>query len=427
MISSFKDNKFNIFKVIYLIPIFLITGPFLADLTVSLCVIFFLYYFFKYEKSYFKNNFFIFFAIIYLYLLLCTIFSTNFIFSLKSTLPYFRFFIFCLATVYLIEKKILVIETLYKIIFLIFFIIFLDSIFQFATGENIFGFKSPLHYRITSFFGDEAILGSYTFKFLMLFLFLNNLVNYKYKNHLFFLGIFMSSIIIILSGDRAPLVFLIICMLFLLFMDFKKIYPLFIIFILSFSIFIFNSDTLKKRIVHMTFQGFYKTLGNFDSQKFEEKKNLEFIQQEKPKFFISQSHHHHIIAALKIFKDHRLIGSGPNTFRVICYDEKNNYKEFSNSCSSHPHNFYIQLLSETGIILPILFLIIFLIVVYKIFFLLIKKNGNISNEYLILLNVFIILFPLSPNGNFFNNWLNIINFFPFGFYLSYYKNYLISK
>ena len=76
----------------------------------------------------------------------------------------------------------------------------------------------------------------------------------------------------------------------------------------------------------MTFQGFYKTLGNFDSQKFEEKKNLEFIQQEKPKFFISQSHHHHIIAALKIFKDHRLIGSGPNTFRVICYDEKNNYK-----------------------------------------------------------------------------------------------------
>ena len=210
-------------------------------------------------------------------------------------------------------------------------------------------------------------------------------------------------------------------------MDFKKIYPLFIIFILSFSIFIFNSDTLKKRIVHMTFQGFYKTLGNFDSQKFEEKKNLEFIQQEKPKFFISQSHHHHIIAALKIFKDHRLIGSGPNTFRVICYDEKNNYKEFPNSCSSHPHNFYIQLLSETGIILPILFLIIFLIVVYKIFFLLIKKNGNISNEYLILLNVFIILFPLSPNGNFFNNWLNIINFFPFGFYLSYYKNYLISK
>ena len=427
MISSFKNNKFNIFKVIYLIPIFLITGPFLPDLTVSLSVIFFLYYFFKYERSYFNNNFFIFFSIIYLFLLLCTIFSTNFIFSLKSTLPYFRFFIFCLAIVYLIEKKILVIETLHKILFLIFFIIFFDSIFQFITGENIIGFKSPLHYRITSFFGDEAILGSYTLKFLILFLFLNNLVNYKYKNYLFFLSIFMSTIIIILSGDRTPLVFLIIYMLLLFVMDFKKIYPIFIVFVLTLSVSIFNSDTLKKRFVHMTFQGFYKTLGNFDNQRYKEKKNLEFIQQEKPKFFISHSHHQHIVAAIKIFKDHIIIGSGPNTFRILCFDEKNTYKEFDNSCSSHPHNFYIQLLSETGIILPILFLIIFLIVVYKIFVLLIKKNGHISNEYLILLNIFIILFPLSPNGNFFNNWLNIINFFPFGFYLSYYKNYLISK
>ena len=427
MISSFKDNKFNIFKVIYLIPIFLITGPFLPDLTVSLSVIFFSYYFFKYEKSYFKNNFFIFFSTVYIFLLLCTIFSTNFLFSLKSTLPYFRFFIFCLVIVYLIEKKIIIIETFYKIIFLIFLIIFIDSIFQFSTGENIFGFKSPLHYRITSFFGEEAILGSYTFKFLMLFLFLNNLANLKYKNYLFFLSIILYSIIIILSGDRTPLVFLIIYILFLLLMDFRKIYPIFISFVLILFILLFSSDTLNKRFVHMTFQGFYKTLGNFDKKNFEEKKNLEYVQQEKPKYFISSSHHQHIRAALKIFKDHKLIGSGPNTFRILCFDEKNSYKEHDNSCSSHPHNFYIQLLSETGVILPILFLTIFLIVVYKIFVLVIRKNGKISNEYLILLNVFIILFPLSPNGNFFNNWLNIINFLPFGFYLSYYKNYLISK
>ena len=133
------------------------------------------------------------------------------------------------------------------------------------------------------------------------------------------------------------------------------------------------------------------------------------------------------MAAIKIFKDHKLIGSGPNTFRILCYDEKNNYKTKTNSCSSHPHNFYIQLLSETGVILPILFLIIFFIVTYKIISLLIKENGKISNKYLILLNLFIILFPLSPNGNFFNNWLNIINFFPLGFYLSYYRNYLRSK
>ncbi len=427
MISSFKDNKFNIFKVIYLMPVFLITGPFLPDLTVSLSVIFFSYYFFKYEKSYFKSNFFIFFFIIYLFLLLVTIFSTNFFFSLKSTLPYFRFFIFCLAIVYLIEKKIIVIETFYKIIFSILIIIFIDSLWQFSMGKNIFGYKSPLHYRITSFFGDEAILGSYTLKFLMFFLFLNNLVNFKYKNYLSYMIILTSSVVIIISGDRTPLVFLLIYISFLLLMDFKKFYFLYIILIMTLIIFIFSSDTIKKRFVYMSIQGFYKTLGNFDSQKFKEKKELDFVKKEKPKYFISSPHHEHIVAAIKIFKDHKLIGSGPNTFRILCYDEKNNYKTKSNSCSSHPHNFYIQLLSETGVILPILFLIIFFIVTYKIISLLIKENGKISNKYLILLNLFIILFPLSPNGNFFNNWLNIINFFPLGFYLSYYRNYLRSK
>ena len=176
---------------------------------------------------------------------------------MKSTLPYFRFFIFCLVIVYLIEKKIIIIETFYKIIFLIFLIIFIDSIFQFSTGENIFGFKSPLHYRITSFFGEEAILGSYTFKFLMLFLFLNNLANLKYKNYLFFLSIIMSSIIIILSGDRTPLVFLIIYILFLLLMDFRKIYPIFISFVLILFILLFSFYTLNK-ICSYDFSAFIK-------------------------------------------------------------------------------------------------------------------------------------------------------------------------
>ena len=372
MIFFFKENKLNIFKIIYLIPIFLITGPFLPDLTVSLCVIFFLFYFLKYENFYLKNNFFIFFSIIYLFLIFSTIFSTNFIHSLKSTLPYFRFFVFCLVIFYLIEKKIIIVETFFKIIFLILLVLFIDSIFQFVTGVNTFGLKSPLHFRVTSFFGDEAILGSYTLKFLMLFLFLNSSLNLKLKT-IYFFSIFMSSIIIVLSGDRTPFILLLLYVSFLLIMDFKKVASFLVLFIFTLSILIFNSDTLKKRYVHMTFQGFYKTLGNFDEKRFDEKKDLEFIKNEKPKYFVSFSHHEHIVAALKIFKDYKLIGSGPNTFRILCNDEKNNYKEHSISCSSHPHNFYIQLLSETGVISPILLLIVFLIVTYKIFILIIKK------------------------------------------------------
>ena len=427
MISENLNKKFIIFKSIYLLPIFLITGPFLPDLMVSLSVIFFLYYFYKYENSYFKNKFFIYFSIFYVFLIFSTFLSTNFLVSLKSTLPYFRFFIFCLVVFFLIENKIIFVETFHKIIFLILCVLFIDSIYQFFNGENILNQKSPIHYRVTSFFGDEAILGSYTLKILVLFLFLNNLVKYRFKNFIFYLSIIIAAQTIIISGDRTPLVLLIIYLFFLLLMDLKKVAPLLIILIIGLTFTLMSSDTLKQRFIYMSFQGFYQILGNFDSDSFYKEKNLNYISKDKIKFFISHDHTAHIVAALKIFDDHKIKGSGPNTFRNLCYDPKNNYRVEKNSCSSHPHNFYIQLLSETGIIIPLFFLLIFMFVLFKIFISLFKKNGKITNDYLVLLHLFLLLLPLSPNGNFFNNWLNIINFLPFGFYLSYYKNYFISK
>ena len=127
-----------------------------------------------------------------------------------------------------------------------------------------------------------------------------------------------------------------------------------------------------------------------------------------------------MVTSIKIFKDNLIFGSGPNTFRFLCSD--NRYYVKQNSCSTHPHNYYLQLLSEVGIILPVIFLIIFCLVSLKILkLILFKKTDQDFQEYLILLHIFIILFPLSPNGNFFNNWLNISNFLPFGFYIYYLK------
>ena len=48
-----------------------------------------------------------------------------------------------------------------------------------------------------------------------------------------------------------------------------------------------------------------------------------------------------------MFLSNPLFGVGPKNFRMLCNDEKYFVKH---GCSTHPHNTYVQLLSETGIV-----------------------------------------------------------------------------
>ena len=88
--------------------------------------------------------------------------------------------------------------------------------------------------------------------------------------------------------------------------------------------------------------------------------------------------------------------------------------EFKNGCNTHPHNFYLQFLSELGII-GLLFLVsIYIFVFYMICkILLIKfKKGKISSDLILYGNYYAILFPIIPSGNFFNNYLCLLIFLP---------------
>ncbi len=417
---NYNYTKFKLFKLFYILPILIISGPFLPDLLISLSTIFFLYYFPKYQPQYLRNKFFTNFLILYLFLVSISFLSIDVYKSLKSTLPYFRFFIYSLIIYFLLDKKILNISNFYKIISIVLIILFFDTLFQFIFGENIFGLKSPLKYRLTSFFGDEAKLGSYTFRILVLYIFLDSLVQINYKKIVSPIIILSSILIIILSGDRTPLILLIIYLFLLNLYNFKKYFIYFILlFIFLISILSF-SNILKNRIVYMSYEGFFKTLENFNQDKIDKKIDYNFNENKKFQYYISDDHHQHMVTSIKIFKDNLIFGSGPNTFRFLCSDKRYYVKQ--NSCSTHPHNYYLQLLSEVGIILPLIFLIIFCLVSLKILkLILFKKTDQDIQEYLILLHIFIILFPLSPNGNFFNNWLNISNFLPFGFYIYYLK------
>jgi len=92
------------------------------------------------------------------------------------------------------------------------------------------------------------------------------------------------------------------------------------------------------------------------------------------------------------------------------------------SCSTHPHNNYIQVAAETGIVGLgfIFFLFIFLVSkLINLFVVKLRNNTNPSHDYMlcIFISFTLTLWPLTPSLNFFNNWINIIYFLPVGFYL----------
>ena len=104
--------------------------------------------------------------ILWIYLLFNSIFSENPMWSLKTAIFYFRYYIFSISIYYLIENKFIEFNKLKFCLSITFLILILDLFIQYNTGKNILGFVAKDN-RYSSFFGDELILGSYMIKFFL--------------------------------------------------------------------------------------------------------------------------------------------------------------------------------------------------------------------------------------------------------------------
>ena len=123
----------------------------------------------------------------------------------------------------------------------------------------------------------------------------------------------------------------------------------------------------------------------------------------KKKFWDSQWGAHYL-TAIEIYKDNIIFGSGLKTFRFECSNQ--DYSKVDSllvdkRCSTHPHNIYLEILSETGTFGLLLFLF-FLINFFKTNKIFSKKLMNTNPEILIL--VFIFFWPIQSTGAIFSTW-----------------------
>ena len=62
----------------------------------------------------------------------------------------------------------------------------------------------------------------------------------------------------------------------------------------------------------------------------------------------SSEHHGHYVLAYELFKQNPIWGIGPKGFRNYCRSV--DYDPPVGICSTHPHNFLVQIVTETGLI-----------------------------------------------------------------------------
>ena len=296
------------------------------------------------------------------------------------------------------DNKIL--DKKFKIIFIIPILIFLINLYSQAfIGYDIFGNILLNDYqRITSFFGDEYIAGSYLF-----FIFAILILTTKKFKTLIILLLIIIYFGIFLSGDRTPFLMVNFFLILIFSMNIKKLISIKFISILIIvpaiilSLVLLESNKTIKLTAIDKYKGTYKNL--MDDLKNKENNQKNDLGLKRWPYYGMYS------KSLVIFKNNIFFGTAYKSFRNECGNERYNedYSKLTDGleyigCSTHPHNIYLEILSEQG-----LFGFIFFILLIYNFVKISSKHINLNNiNYKIFLIVY--FFPIKPFGSFYTNF-----------------------
>ncbi len=418
-----KDKAYKwLSYIFYLYPLFLILGSSINNFFQIIICLFSIYLIFKKEVIISRDQKIIFILVLFLffYSFFVTFYNENYFF-LKNTSIFLKVIFFCIVIDFLIMKKIFELKKFIYISTIILIVVIFDTFFQFFNGKNLIGFEIEPNnlVRLTSFFKDEYVVGGFIARiYLPILIFFTYLIKSQKNKFWFFLlfSIFIN-VSIFITGERSSIVISIInfCLLFIFIKELRKL----IIYKLLFSIFIvaiilFLSDPLKNRYIKGTIQD---TLKIFSAKKEESIFNSQYGAL--------------YLASLEIAKDNYLFGQGIRTYRIkSCKEDikvniqskiskKTNHYEFI--CSTHPHNYILELILDLGLIGFIIFIaLIYLILKRLIFF---NKKENKSRLEQLCITVFAIHFlsifwPINTHGSIFSSWNSTFYLFNLSLFLS---------
>lgn len=447
-----KNTKFKIsyedlsFYILLIFPIIFVVGS--APMNILLIIssiLLFIISFKNNDWTWIRSKIFLTYIVFILYLLISNLVFVNdhinssIIIKIVGNLRFifFAYFISIVFGAISEKKKSFFIN--FNITFILFVIV--DILIQKFFGKDIFGYTGGMCsgssytffdlnilkevqitdkfycQRFAGPFDQEFIAGSFLV-FIGIPIFGFKYLTYPFKKNnyiLFFIFLLLNLTVILITGDRSPMIsYLIILFLFFIFEENYRKYliPISALVLITLLITVFVNINVYERYVSV---GKSLLLLNKKSSNISIQKNENINKSLKQNFYNTQWGAHYL-SAIEMFKEKPIIGNGYKSFKNKCkkYDYINS-TSVNTRCSNHPHNYIIQLLAETGIIGTSLFMIFIISIFIKVNNL--KKIKNKSLFIFMILILFSYLFPFKPGGSIFSSINNFFLFYILGWIL----------
>lgn len=411
-----SQNKKYLFAeyILLIYPIALLFSNFVAEIFLFFIVVIFC----SSKKNLnviIKDKIFLYFLIFFFYLIINYFINYHNNPSANRTFGFIRFPLLIISVAYLIKFNYVSLKKIFYGWTVIFLIIIIDLIFQKIYGVNLIGYKAVTEgatMRLGGFMNDELKISNLINHFCMLligyYFFLSIKNKFLAYSNIAILLSLVVIVVVFLTGERSNFI-TIICAVLIFFLfryGIKKIVYVILILLPIAFLFDFQKNPLTERM-------FLSIEKQFKNEKKIEGKNF---------FYKSNNYYAHYSVAYQMFQINPIFGRGINTFRKDCDKNHDIYSKMVHPdhrfrmCTTHPHSFYLEILSQLGIvglIMIVVFFFIFFIICFKLF-LLDKKNYLLLAGCIILLCYFL---PI-PRGSFFTNWTAMIFWLTFAFVYS---------